>query len=175
MLVAFSKKSKVIIADEPTGNLDSANTIEVMNIIKKVSKTCLVILVTHDRNLASFYADRIVELKDGKVISDEINFANNSFDHDDGRIIYLKDLEHKKVEEKDYSLDLYYDELPNEKPNIKVIYKNGSLIIDVKSNLKVKYQTSNSELTIKDEHFKKLEKSDLDNFNYDNSFFRGYK
>ncbi len=169
---ALVKKAKVIIADEPTGNLDSSNTIEVMNIIKKVSKTCLVILVTHDRELANFYADRIIELKDGKVVSDEINTSSSSYHHDDGKVIYLKDLNQKEFEEEAYSLKLYYDEDVKDKPEIKVVYKNGSLIVDVKSNFKVKYLTSNSEVTLKDEHFKKLELTDVDKFDYDNSFFK---
>ncbi len=70
---AIVKNPAIIIADEPTGNLDSANTLEVMNIIKSISREKLVILVTHEENLAEFYADRIIRLRDGKVISDEVN------------------------------------------------------------------------------------------------------
>ena len=70
---AIVKNPSIIIADEPTGNLDSANTLEVMNIIKAISREKLVILVTHEESLAEFYADRIIRLRDGKVISDEIN------------------------------------------------------------------------------------------------------
>ena len=62
-----------MIADEPTGNLDSKNTLEVMNIIKSISEEKLVILVTHEEQLADFYASRIIRIRDGKVISDEIN------------------------------------------------------------------------------------------------------
>ena len=69
---AIVKNPSIIIADEPTGNLDSANTLEVMNIIKAISREKLVILVTHEESLANFYADRIIRLKDGEVISDEI-------------------------------------------------------------------------------------------------------
>ena len=57
---AIVKNPSIIIADEPTGNLDSANTLEVMNIIKAISKEKLVILVTHEESLAEFYADRII-------------------------------------------------------------------------------------------------------------------
>ena len=56
---AIVKDPNIIIADEPTGNLDSRNTIEVMNIIKAISKDRLVVLVTHERELAEFYASRI--------------------------------------------------------------------------------------------------------------------
>ena len=60
---AIAKNPKIIIADEPTGNLDSANTIEIMNIIKAISRDRLVVLVTHEVELARFYASRIIELK----------------------------------------------------------------------------------------------------------------
>ena len=56
---ALIKKSKIILADEPTGNLDSTNSIEIMNILKKISKSTLVLLVTPDSNLAHFYSDFI--------------------------------------------------------------------------------------------------------------------
>ena len=57
---AIVKNPKIIIADEPTGNLDSRNTIEIMNIIKAISREKLVILVTHERDIEEFYADRVV-------------------------------------------------------------------------------------------------------------------
>ena len=69
---AIVKNPNIIIADEPTGNLDSKNTLEIMNIIKSISKEKLVILVTHEKELANFYADRIINISDGKVISDKI-------------------------------------------------------------------------------------------------------
>ena len=70
---ALVKNPKIILADEPTGNLDSKNTIEVMNIIKSISKDKLVILVTHEVELAKFYADRIIEVNDGSVVADYKN------------------------------------------------------------------------------------------------------
>lgn len=168
---ALVKKSKVIIADEPTGNLDSNNTVEIMNIIKKISETCLVILVTHERNLATFYADRIVELKDGKIISDEINQSVDSLDHKDSRIVYLKDLNNKQEQMNNLNLNLYYEEELNEKVDIRVVYKGGSLIVDVKSPLKVKYITPSSELSLVDDHARAIQKTDASNFKFDNSFF----
>ncbi len=65
---AIVKNPSIIIADEPTGNLDSNNTLEIMNIIKTISKERLVILVTHERNIAEFYSDHIAEMKDGKIV-----------------------------------------------------------------------------------------------------------
>jgi len=60
----------VLLADEPTGALDSATGTAVMNCLKRISETRLVIMVTHNRELAEKYATRIICLKDGKVTSD---------------------------------------------------------------------------------------------------------
>lgn len=64
------KNPDIIIADEPTGSLDSKNAVEVMNILKQVARVKLVIVVTHDIELASLYGDRIIELKDGQIVKD---------------------------------------------------------------------------------------------------------
>ena len=68
---ALVKNSKVILADEPTGNLDQATTKEVLQLLKEVSKTTLVVIVSHNLRDADEYADRIIELADGRVISDK--------------------------------------------------------------------------------------------------------
>ncbi len=67
---ALVKSPEIIMADEPTGALDSATGKQVFDTLKKLSKDKLVIVVSHDRDFAEQYGDRIVELQDGKVISD---------------------------------------------------------------------------------------------------------
>ena len=67
---AIVKDSRIILADEPTGNLDSGTGESIWNILKELSKTRLVIAVSHDRESAERYADRIVELADGHLCSD---------------------------------------------------------------------------------------------------------
>ena len=64
------KDSEMILADEPTGNLDSATGESIWNILKKVSQTKLVVVVSHDRESAEKFGDRVIEIADGKVISD---------------------------------------------------------------------------------------------------------
>jgi ABC-type lipoprotein export system ATPase subunit/ABC-type antimicrobial peptide transport system permease subunit len=61
---------EIILADEPTGALDSQTGIQIMDILKEVAKDRLVIMVTHNPSLANKYANRIIELEDGKVIRD---------------------------------------------------------------------------------------------------------
>ena len=67
---ALVKDPQIIMADEPTGALDSATGKQVFDTLKQLSKTRLVIVVSHDREFAELYGDRLIELKDGKIISD---------------------------------------------------------------------------------------------------------
>lgn len=71
---AFVGKPDVVFADEPTGNLDSRTTIEVMELIVEMARkhNQTIVLVTHDVELAD-YADRIITLVDGRVVEDRIN------------------------------------------------------------------------------------------------------
>ena len=67
---ALVNNPDIILADEPTGALDSDTSIQVMNLLKEVAKDRLVIMVTHNPELAENYATRIVKLRDGKILSD---------------------------------------------------------------------------------------------------------
>jgi len=67
---ALIKKPKIILADEPTGSLDSETGKQIFEVLKSLSKEQLVIVVSHDREYAEMYGDRIIELSDGRVIKD---------------------------------------------------------------------------------------------------------
>ena len=67
---ALIKEPEIIMADEPTGALDSRTGQQVFETLKKLSATKLVIVVSHDRDFAEKFGDRIIELKDGKILSD---------------------------------------------------------------------------------------------------------
>ncbi len=64
------KKPKLILADEPTGNLDEKSSAVILDLLKEMSKEMLVLIVSHNRPDAEKYADRILELLDGKIVSD---------------------------------------------------------------------------------------------------------
>lgn len=68
----------ILLADEPTGALDSETSVQVMELLKKVARDRLVVMVTHNPELAEEYANRIVRLRDGKIIGD-----TNPFDIDE--------------------------------------------------------------------------------------------
>ena len=65
----------IVLADEPTGALDSETSIQVMELLKEVAKDRLVVMVTHNPELAENYATRIVNIKDGKILSDTNPYA----------------------------------------------------------------------------------------------------
>ncbi|MBE6691993.1 MAG: ABC transporter ATP-binding protein/permease [Ruminococcaceae bacterium] len=67
---ALVNNPDILLADEPTGALDTATSVQIMELLKEISKEKLVIMVTHNPELANDYATRIVNLKDGEIISD---------------------------------------------------------------------------------------------------------
>ena len=67
---ALANNPKIIMADEPTGALDTKTSIQIMNLIKEIAKDRLVIMVTHNPELANNYASRIIEFKDGNLVND---------------------------------------------------------------------------------------------------------
>lgn len=93
---ALIKKPEMIMADEPTGALDSNTGKQVFDTLKKLSREKLVLVVSHDRDFAELYADRIIELKDGKVISDVSktsvtpDVVNEGVSVVDDKIIHIK-------------------------------------------------------------------------------------
>lgn len=71
---AIVNNPEIILADEPTGALDSATSIQVMDLLKEISRTKLVIMVTHNQELAEKYSTRIVSVKDGEIIGDTMPY-----------------------------------------------------------------------------------------------------
>lgn len=69
---ALVKNPTVVLADEPTGNLDTKTTKQILTLLKELSKDRLVVIVSHNLNDAAEYADRIIELSDGKIIGDYV-------------------------------------------------------------------------------------------------------
>lgn len=75
---ALINDPEIILADEPTGALDSVTSVQVMDLIKELSNERLVIMVTHNEELANKYATRIIKMKDGEILSDS-NKAKPNF------------------------------------------------------------------------------------------------
>lgn len=79
---AIVNNPDIILADEPTGALDSATSVQIMEILKEISKGKLVIMVTHNPQLADEYSSRIIRLKDGTLVSDSNPFNEQEMNVD---------------------------------------------------------------------------------------------
>ena len=158
---ALVKNPKIIIADEPTGNLDSKNSLEVMDIIKSISENYLVILVTHEEELARFYSDRIVELVDGKITKDYLNEFEGSLNYKVENRIYLKDFKDcKNITTNDgVDIKIYSDD--KEKIKLDIVFKNGNIYIKSHNKEKVEIVEGNSNIEFINDHYKEIDKSKL--------------
>lgn len=167
---ALAKNPKVIIADEPTGNLDSKNTFDIMNILRSISKQTLVVLVTHEEEIANLYADRIIRLKDGMIISDESNNSTGGVDVKLETDIYLKDLNQiTNLEGENVSYKVYSDEPTETNFDVKLIVKNKTLYLQVNSEdyKRVNLLTDGSEIKVYDKHFESQEMEEFVETDYD--------
>ena len=113
----------ILLADEPTGALDTATSVQVMELLKEVAKDRLVVMVTHNPELAEEYATRIVTLKDGKIRSDTDEFYVNE--------AVMKELEHKNMGKSSMSfltaLSLSFNNLKTKKARTLLTSFAGSI------------------------------------------------
>lgn len=162
---AIVKDPNIILADEPTGNLDSKNSLEIMKIIKAISKDRLVILVTHEQNLAKFYASRIIEIQDGQVIKDYKNEHTEELDYQLDNTFYLKDFENQeKVHDEDYDINIYSNN--KEKIKLDIVVTDGNIYIRSNTNDKIEVIDENSSIDLINDHYKKIERKDIDKYKF---------
>lgn len=168
---ALVKQAKVIIADEPTGNLDSENTIEVMNILKKISQSALVLMVTHNEEVANFYSDQVVKIKDGCITETYLNDGTTSLNTEQANTIYLKDM--SLTEEKGDFVSLKYYSSKEAKPlELRIIEKNGTYFISASEKLKLIEDTN---LRVIDSHYQALKQEEVYQYNFDTSWYSAGK
>ena len=163
---ALVKNPSILIADEPTGNLDSKNSLEVMNIIKAISKEKLIILVTHEVDLAKFYATRILEIKDGKIVKDYENEVTESLEYRLDNKIYLKDFENdKNISDGKVNVDVYYNNNEKNNCNVNIAIKDGNIYIEAKDK-RVEVVDDDSAIEFVNDHYKKIDKSIYEEHEY---------
>ncbi len=124
---AIVKNPAIILADEPTGNLDETNTVMIMDLLKAISRDHLVLLVTHEANLVDYYCDRVIELSDGRVESVRDNDHAKGYDARDKNDIYLGELPCQKGEMPGLSVS-YYGE-PAGEIRLKIVSTGGKLYL----------------------------------------------
>lgn len=112
----------IILADEPTGALDSETSVQIMNLLKEVSKEKLVIMVTHNPELAKEYSTRIIKLKDGKVTDD-----SNPYNPGKTRTIKKDESNHKTSMSIFTALGLSFNNLMTKKGRTILVSFAGSI------------------------------------------------
>ncbi len=142
---AIVKNPAIILADEPTGNLDEANTVLVMDILKEISRSHLVLLVTHEANLVDYYCDRIIEIVDGRIHSDRVNEGANGYVQRNKNHLYLGELQKSETAAPGVKLE-YYGE-PAEPITLQVVNLNGKLYLKT-DNPAVKLLDEGSEIKL---------------------------
>lgn len=163
---AIVKNPRIVICDEPTGNLDSKKTVEIMNIIKAISKTRLVLLVSHESDIAKFYSDQIIEIKDGKIIANYQNETNGELNYEIANKIYLKDIKnHHSLKEKGIDLNIYSD--ADDPIKINLVIRNNNIYIETANANNTELVNDNSAFELLDEHYKGIDKSSIDSQSFD--------
>ena len=151
---AMVKGAKIILADEPTGNLDEYNTKIVMEILKAMSEKCLVVLVTHEHNLIEQYADKVIEIADGKVILRENRTAFGERFEDKTKV-FLGEMDRKEIEAGNVTLEIYGDGAPI---RLRLVCAGGKYYL-TSSEEKIRWIDEKSEIRFiegrKEEYFAK--------------------
>lgn len=156
---AIVKNPQIILADEPTGNLDEANTVMIMDLLKEISKEHLVLLVTHEANLVDYYCDKVIELSDGKVISVRENQGANGFAGKDKNAIYLGEFDKKEIQSDNLSLE-YYGEKTENPVKIKMINKEGKLYLKIETG-DIQLLDNSSEIKIREGVFEEHKETEI--------------
>ena len=139
---AIVKEPRIILADEPTGNLDGKNAAEVMRILKELSQNCLVLVVSHNTAEVHANAERIIELYEGQIIKDQsrnpqysekavlledtIQCPGDRVLTDEDAMIINKHLSKQQVKRFVIGKNKFSDTLPTQyEPRVQVIEKTG--------------------------------------------------
>jgi ABC-type lipoprotein export system ATPase subunit/ABC-type antimicrobial peptide transport system permease subunit len=153
---AIVKNPQIILADEPTGNLDEANTIIIMDVLKALSREHLVLLVTHEENLVDYYCDSVVELSDGKIVNVRKNESVEGYDAKDKNDIFLGELQKTELKTENVDID-FYGEKPTDAIKVKIVNNNGKLYLKVDTP-KVQVLDGSSEVKLKEGVYKPSKK-----------------
>lgn len=162
---AIVKNPKIILADEPTGNLDENNTIMIMNLLKSIAKEHLVLLVTHEENLVNYYCNKVINFSDGKIVNITDNDIIDGFNIKNKNHIYLGDLNKEVISNDNVNIH-YYGNTPIEPINLKIINTDGKLYIQINTP-KVQILDQNSETKLKEGKFKDIYAKSISNESID--------
>ena len=162
---ALARRPRVIFADEPTGNLDEKNTVNICTLLRRISKTSLVIMVTHEENIARFFADRIITISEGKVENDLESWERGNLAAA-GSDLYAGDLEDETIRSEQVTLRVLHEKgaAPAE---VTVAVLKDRIIIKLDDGRTVSCSTSQEEPAILEGKRPELVLEALDNVSED--------
>ena len=150
---AIVKNPKIILADEPTGNLDEANTVMIMDLLKSIARDHLVLLVTHEADLVDYYCDMVIELADGRIVGVKNNERASGLSVRDKNHIYLGELERSELWDANASIE-YYGDTPAEPISLRIVNNGGKLYVQINTP-KVQVLDDFSEIKLKEGVYEK--------------------
>ncbi|MFA6625077.1 MAG: ATP-binding cassette domain-containing protein, partial [Bacilli bacterium] len=158
----------IILADEPTGNLDSKNSIIVMDILKKLSVDHLVICVTHNTNLIKLYADKAFAIVDKKF--SEIDPATEKLGetYASSSRIEIGQMEEKEYQDENFLVKFYSSNGDSKQDEIKIVKKDGKILV-IGENVSLASPSQLVEATASSDPGKKKEELKAIDLNFDNS------
>lgn len=160
---AIVRSPKVIFADEPTGNLDEVNTYAIMNILKKLSKERLILMVTHNRHLAACYADRVITISKGRIIEDIHNTEGGAMQRFYDANLYLGEYTKKVIRDSNVELRIYGE--PAQELILQVVWDKGKYYLQqANTGTECVILTNQSEMQMIDapmKHYEEIEDVDF--------------
>jgi ABC-type lipoprotein export system ATPase subunit len=129
---AIVKNPRIILADEPTGNLDEDNTVMVMDLLRSIARDHLVLLVTHEENLVDYYCDTVIELSDGRITNVRSNGSTDGYRARNRNDIYLGELDKSSSSDGRTEID-YYGPEPDVPVKLRIVNRGGRLYLKVDS------------------------------------------
>ena len=156
---AIVKNPALILADEPTGNLDEQNTVMVMDLLKSLSRERLVLLVTHEAHLVDSYCDKVIGVSDGKIFEERENEITEGYSGKKANEVYLGDMEREELTDGEITLEYFGD--PQNKPaNLRIISAGGVLYLSSDENIRLKLIDKSSELIVHEGKYVAKKKSE---------------
>lgn len=144
---ALVKNPRLILADEPTGNLDEQNTVMVMELLRQVAKDHLVLLVTHEHDLLPYYCDKIVEISDGAVASVRDNEVGDGYRSKGKSDIYLGDMPYSAGGVGTTFIEIFGDSDAMPK-SLHIISHGGTFYISAPDNVRLRVLDASSEVRV---------------------------
>ncbi len=144
---ALVKNPRLILADEPTGNLDEQNTVMVMELLRQVAKDHLVLLVTHEHDLLPYYCDKIIEISDGAVVSVRDNEVGDGYRSKGKSDIYLGDMPYSAGGVGTTFIEMFGDSDAMPK-SLHIISHGGTFYISAPDNVRLRVLDASSEVRV---------------------------